>query len=211
MTIQATTFEPSRSGVKALLDQLYDVKFSKHTPLVVVLLSMIYTVYRTRDYLARTFRLADLIAWPTAVFIELLILAASAGVFIALRAAYVAELRQRDQGRSWVGVVIALLLLAAAFVALLIVAWADAYALTHDAAPALVMTLIQFSQMLLVCLFIMFADGEERELLRQQHASYQIATTQQRAGQCPHCRRAVTSNNRARHISVCPMRPEEEV
>lgn len=210
MATHVIPFEPRRSSVKALLDQLYDVKFSKHTPLIVVMLSMIYTVYRTCDYLSRAFHLDGFIAWPTAIFIELLVIGASASVFITLRDAYVAELREVDQDRPWIGVVLAVLALVAAFVALLFVAWADAYALTHDVIPAVIMSLIQFTQMLFVCVFIVAADGDERERLRQQYASYEDTTIQVRATHCPYCRRAVTSNNRARHMGTCPMRPRIE-
>jgi hypothetical protein len=73
MATNETAFKP-QGGAWALLEQIYDVKFSKHTPLVVVLLSMIYTVFRSNDYLARSFKLPALVTWPTAIFIELLYL-----------------------------------------------------------------------------------------------------------------------------------------
>ena len=92
MALATSGFQPNASA-RALLDQIYDVKFSKHTPLIVVLLSMIYTVFRSADYLARAFHLPALVTWPTAIFLELLVLAASASVFIALRNVYVAELK----------------------------------------------------------------------------------------------------------------------
>lgn len=208
MTTHAQPWRPG-SSVKALLDQLYDVKFSKHTPLVVVLLSMVWTVYRTFDYLSRAFKMPAVIAFPTATFIELLILAASASLFIALRTVFVAQLRETDQLRAWVGVGIAALALAAAFLALLFVAWADAWALTQAYAPAIIMSLIQLTQMLFMCGFIVAADSDEREKLRDQFAGYQVNTAQQQAGQCPHCYRAVAPNNRARHIASCPMRQKE--
>lgn len=204
MTTQAQTWRPG-SNVKALLDQLYDVKFSKHTPLVVVLLSMIWTVYRTYDYLSRAFSLPPLIAWPTAAFIELLILAASASLFIALRTVFVAQLRGVDRGRAWVGVGIAGIALAFAFLALLFVAWADAWALTREYIPATIMTLIQGTQMLFMCGFIVAADSDEREKLREQFEGYRVSTAQEQAGRCPHCFRLVAPNNRARHIASCPM------
>jgi hypothetical protein len=205
MTTQAQTWRPG-SSFKALLDQLYDVKFSKHTPLVVVLLSMVWTVYRTYDYLSRAFNLPALIAWPTAAFIELLILAASASLFIALRTVFVSQLRGVDQGRAWVGVGIAGLALAAAFLALLFVAWADAWALTGEYVPSIIMSLIQGAQMLFMCGFIIAADNDEREKLRGQFDGHKISTAQQAARQCPYCFRPVAPNNRARHIASCPMR-----
>ena len=75
-------FQPA-SSIKALLDQIYDVKFSKHTPLIVALLSMIYTVYRTQHYLASVFQIDPLVRWPTSVFIELLVLGSAAATFMA--------------------------------------------------------------------------------------------------------------------------------
>lgn len=206
MTAQATGFNP-QGGAHALLEQIYDVKFSKHTPLVVVLLSMIYTVFRSADYLARAFQLPALVTWPTAVFIELLVLAASASVFIALRGVYVAELKSVDIGRARWGLAIGFLALALAFLALLFVAWADAYAVTQHAIPAIIMTLIQAAQMLFMLGFIVAADQDEREKLREEYKDYQTTTIQTQARQCPHCRQPVSPNNRARHIRTCAMRP----
>lgn len=201
MTTSATTFNPV-SGAKSLLDQLYDIKFSKHTPLVVVLLSMIYTVFRSADYLDRSFHLPWLIAWPTAGFMELLVLAGSAGVFIALRNVYIAELKQEDVAQSRIGLVISFIALGVAFLALLFVAWADAYAVTQQYAPALIMSLIQITQMLFMLGFIVAADLDEREKLRDQFANY-------KRGTCQYCGVPVSANNRARHEKSCAMRPTE--
>lgn len=203
-----TGFHP-QSGAQALLDQIYDIKFSKHTPLVVVLLSMIYTVFRSADYLARAFKLPAIVTWPTAVFIELLVLAASASVFIALRNAYVAELKGIDVSRSRWGLYIGLIALGAAFVALLFVAGADAYEVTKQAIPSIIMTLIQAAQMLFMLGFIVAADQDEREKLRIEYADYQTMTIQTQARQCPYCKQAVSPNNRARHIKSCALRPKE--
>lgn len=199
------------SGIQALLNQIYDVKFSKHTPLVVVLLSMIYTVFRSADYLARMFGLPEYITWPTAVFIELLVLATSAAVFIALRAAYIAELKQEDAGRAKIGFYVGFLVLGLAFLALLTVAGADAWQVTHDYLPTFVMVLIQAAQMLLLIGFIIAADLEERDRLRIEYADYQQQVAQQRArqlaGQCKYCGVQVSPSNRARHERSCPAKP----
>ena len=198
-------------GMTALLNTLYDVKFSKHTPLVVVLLSMIYTVFRSGDYLARAFNLPGLVTWPTAIFIELLVLATSAAVFIALRAAYIAELKQQDAGRAKLGFYIGFTVLGLAFLALLFVAGADAWEVTQQLVPTFIMVLIQASQMLLLMGFIIAADLEERDRLRIEYADYQqtLADQQarQKAGQCPYCSLPVSPSNRARHMRICPLKP----
>ena len=207
MTITAhAQFNPS-SGIKALLDQIYDVKFSRHTPLVIVLLSMVYTIYRTQHYLGVAFGLHGLVAWPTAIFIELLVLASSALLFISLRAAYVAELKDEDVERSRWGVWLSLVALVAAFGALLGVASMDAYSLTGAPLPTLIMSFIQIAQALFVIVFVVNADLEEREKLRGQYADYTRAVKQQQANACPHCFKELTPNNRARHIASCPARP----
>src|SRR5262245_4172539 len=200
-----TAFTP-QSSAKALLDQLYDLKFSKHTPLIVVLLSMIYTVFRSADYLWRVFKLPWFVTWPTAGFIELLVLAGSAAVFIALRNMYVAELKGIDVDRSRYGLIIGYIALAAAFLALLFVAGADAYEVTHQIIPAFIMTLIQAAQMLFMLGFIVAADQDERERLRIEYADYRKQLTQAQANQCPHCFKPLSPNNRARHIARCPAR-----
>lgn len=188
------------TGIQAFFNQVYEVKFSKHTPLVVVLLSMIYTVFRSADYLARAFHLPTLVTWPTAIFIELLVLAASASIFIALRNAYVSELKEIDASRSRWGVGLGFVSLAIAFLALLFVAGADAWEVTQQIVPTIIMVLIQGSQMLFMLMFIVAADLDEREKLRAEFIDYQ-------ANRCPHCKRPVSSNNRARHIDSCPLNP----
>lgn len=188
------------TGIRAFFDQVYEVKFSKHTPLVVVLLSMIYTVFRSADYLERAFKLPGIVTWPTAIFIELLVLAASASVFIALRNAYMAELKELDTSRSNWGVYIGLVSLGIAFLALLFVAGADAWEVTQQIVPTIIMVLIQGSQMLFMLMFIVAADLDEREKLRSDFIDYQ-------ASRCPYCKRPVSANNRARHIDSCPMKP----
>ena len=187
-------------SIKAFFDQVYDVKFSKHTPLVVVLLSMIYTVFRSADYLARAFNLPLFVTWPTSVFIELLVLAAAASVFIALRNAYLAELKDQDVSRSNYGVYIGMVALGLSFLALLFVAGADAWEVTQQIVPTVIMVLIQGSQMLFMLMFIVAADLDEREKLRAEFIDYQ-------ANRCPYCKRPVSSNNRARHMDSCPMKP----
>jgi hypothetical protein len=213
MTTNAATFRPT-SSFKALLDQLYDIKFSKHTTLLVVLLSMIYTIYRTQHYLASEFRLDALVAWPTAIFIEALVLAAAAFTFGALRHAYVAELKGQDVQRSKVGVWLAYVSLGGAFLALGFVAWSDAFRLTGEIVPTLIMTLAQITQMLFLIGFISASDLDEREKLREQFQGYQAAQAKaveeearRKSEQCPHCHKAVAPNNRKRHIASCPARP----
>jgi hypothetical protein len=205
MAANETAFKP-QGGAEALLNQIYDVKFSKHTPLVVVLLSMIYTVFRSNDYLSRMFLLPALVTWPTAIFLELLVLAASASVFIALRSCYIAELKQQDVAQARAGLVIGFLVLFIGFVALLFVAGADAWEVTKQTIPSLIMVLIQAAQMLLMLGFIVAADIDEREKLRETYADYKRELTQQSAKQCPYCFNPVSSNNRARHIASCPAR-----
>lgn len=199
------------TGIQALFDQLYEVKFSRHTPLLVVLLSMIYTVFRSADYLARSFNLPLLITWPTAIFIELLVLATSAAVFIALRAAYIAELKQQDAGRATFGFYVGFTVLGLAFLALLFVAGADAWQITQQIVPTFIMVLIQASQMLLLIGFIISADLEERDRLRIEYATWQqdqaLQVARQKAGQCPYCSLPVSPSHRARHIRGCSMRP----
>lgn len=201
-----STFQPASAG-RALLDWLYDVKFSKHTVLLVVLCSMIYTIYRTEHWLAAEFGLAWYVSLPAAIFVEALVLAASAYTFGALRATFIAELRNADAKRAWAGVVAGALVLLAAFVALLFMAWSDAWRLTSLLVPTLIMTLIQFSQMLLVIGMISAADLEERHRLRRQFADAQKEAAQTMANECPHCHKEVSAHNRKRHIDSCPMRP----
>lgn len=198
------------SATRALLDWLYDVKFSKHTVLIVVLLSMVYTVYRTEHWMQAEFHLDPLVAWPAAIFVEALVLAASAYTFGALRASFIAELKGADDRRSYAGIFAGATVLLAAFVALLFMAWSDAWRLTELIVPTLIMTLIQFSQMLLVIGMISSADLEERDRLRQHYAGWQREAAQIAASECPHCHKDVPPHNRRRHIDACPMRLQEQ-
>ncbi len=218
-------FQPKRSAVKALLDQIYDVKFSKHTTLVVVLISMVYTVYRTEHYLATAYHLEWFVAFFASLFIELLVLAAGASMFVALRGLFIAELRERDAPRASVGVWIAGLCLGAAFLALVFVAISDAWLLTHEYVPTAIMSLVQIAQMLFVVGFIVAADLDEREQLRKEHADYadqltekekerqkqedlELAEKRARAARsCPYCGVEVMPNNRKRHMDSCASKP----
>jgi hypothetical protein len=198
------------TGIQALLNQVYDVKFSKHTPLVVVLLSMIYTVFRSGDYLSRTFNLPWAVTWATAAFIELLVLAAAAAVFIALRAAYVAELKQQDSERALWGFRAAFLVLGLAFLALLFVAGADAWAVTQQIVPSFIMVLIQASQMLLIACFIIAADLDERDKLRtwieDWREEQRLLEARRKNGECRWCGLPQSPSNKARHEKTCPQR-----
>lgn len=208
VTTGTQTFK-TQASARALLDQIYDVKFSKHTPLIVVLLGMIYTIFRSADYLDRVFHLPGYVAWPTAIFLELLVLAGSASVFIALRNIYVAELKGADVSRAKWGLVVGVPPLALAFVALLFVAWADAYEITRKPVPSLIMTLVQATQMMFMLGFIVAADQDEREKLRVEYTNYKRDQASASANQCPHCFKEVSINNRARHIQSCPARIQE--
>lgn len=208
MTTQGATFKPA-GGVRALLDQIAEVKFSKHVPLVVVLLSAVYAVWRSAHYLMVEFKLGWYVAAPTALFIELLVLAAGASVFIAQREAFVAELKQEDERLAQWGVHLTLTLLLVAFLALLGIAWADAMLVTGDTLASLIMVLAQAAQAGLIMAFIVSALLDERSKLRDQYAGWQRQIAQQRASECPYCHQPVSINNRARHIASCPNRPPQ--
>jgi hypothetical protein len=186
------TFSPQRNPVQALFDLIYEVKFSRHVPLTVVLLSAVYAVFRSQHYLSAAFKLPAYVSVPTAVFLELLVLGASAATFIAARAGYVAELKREDENLSLAGVTLALLSLIVAFVAMLGVAWADAQLVTNDAAAALLMTLAQATQGLFIVSFIIQALLDERARLRVEFARYQREQTAEHRAQlrpfvCPFC------------------------
>jgi hypothetical protein len=199
MTAQGMTFKPS-GGVRALLEQIAEVKFSKHVPLVVVLLSAVYAVYRSTHYLEAEFDLHLAVAFPTALFLELLVLAAGAAVFIAQREAFIAELKDEDQTLATWGQYLTLTLLGVAFFALLGIAWADAWLVTQDHVASAIMVLAQAAQAGFIMAFIISALLAERSKLRQQYADYE-------ANSCRYCKRPVSANNRARHEASCPKRP----
>lgn len=188
-------------GMAALLNLIYEVKFSRHVPLTVILLSGIYAVYRSAHYFVAEFGLPRYVAWPTAVFIELLVLGCGALVFITFRAAYIAALRQEDERLANIGAYAALTLLGVALAALLGIAWADAWLMTGDVAPAAIMTLAQLGQSGMILIFVVTALLDERATLREEHASAQ------RNG-CRYCGMLVSPNNRARHEAICPQRPQ---
>jgi hypothetical protein len=194
-------------GFEALLNQIYDLKFNKHVPLVVVALSTIYTVYRTHHYLESAFKLDPLVSWPTSIFIELLVLGASAMLFIALRNAYIAERDNKNVDIAKINVRLMFITLGVAFVALLGLAMADAWLLTHDYIGSFVMTLVQATQMLFICGFIINATIDERNTLDLQFAQEDRQSTTDRANQCPFCFKSVLPNNRKRHMDSCVMKP----
>lgn len=199
----------SSSGVKALLDQVYEIKFNKHVPLTVVMLSTIYTVYRTHHYLGTAFNMSAWVTWPTSIFIELLVLGSSAMLFIALRADYIANLIDKNTDITAINVKLMFGTLGISFAALLGLAMADAWLLTHAYIPSFVMTLVQAAQMLFICGFIINATIDERDKIDTQFEADERATITAEANKCPYCFKAVIPNNRARHMRVCMFRPKD--
>lgn len=224
----AIGFVPKQSGVSALLNKIYEIKFSRHVPLTVVLLSAVYAVYRSQHYLTEAFKLNPYVSIPTAIFLELLVLGASAVTFIAFRNSYIAQLKAEDQDLSNLGVTVALTSLAVAFITLLGVAWADAWLVTHDYLGSFLMTLAQFVQASFIVGFIVNSLLDERAVLRVEYETYQrdkreteekearekkenaekdaLDRAQFNATHCPHCKKPVSLNNRKRHIASCPSR-----
>jgi hypothetical protein len=201
----AQVFAPSQSPLAAFYNKIYQVKFSRHVPLTVVLLSGVYAVYRSQHYLSSAFKLSAFISVPTANFLELLVLGASATTFIAFREDYVAQLKKADQGLSYAGVQLSVTALVIAFIALLGIAWADAWIITQKLLPAVLMTLVQFVQAAFILSFIVNSLLEEREILRKEYEEHK----RRRALACPYCDQTVSLNNRARHISTCPLNPRK--
>jgi hypothetical protein len=196
-----------KKGVQALLDQVYDLKFNKHVPLTVVMLSTIYTVYRTHHYLGKRFKLEWFISFPTSVFIELLVLGSSAMLFIALREDYIAHKTQKNIDITKMNVRLMFVTLGISFAALLGLAMADAWLLTKEYVPAFVMTLVQAAQMLFICGFIINATIDERDQIDTDIEEDERNSTSNKANQCPYCFKPVLPNNRRRHMAVCPMKP----
>ena len=208
MMTQGMSFQPA-SGRKALLDQIADIKFSKHVPLVVVLLSGLYAVWRSAHWLQTALKMPWPVAWPTSIFVEGVVLAASAALFIALREAFVAELKGEDEDLAARGVHLAYALLTVAFLVLLGIAGADAWLITQgDYVASFIMMLAQAAQAMLIMTFIVSALLDERAKLRKLYAGYQRNEAQRRANECPYCHQPVSPNNRARHIASCPNRPQ---
>ena len=192
-----------KSGGRALLDQVYDLKFDKAIPLAGILLSGIYAIFRSTHYLSVEFKLPLLVAIPTSFFIELLVLSAGALVFISLRQAFIKELENQDRDIATAGVYASLSLLAVSFVALVGMAIADADLVTQAIAPTALMAIIQIAQCLGICVFVVVALLDERADLRLAYRDGLMKT-------CPHCQREVTPNNRSRHIDACPLNPANQ-
>jgi hypothetical protein len=206
-------------GLKALLDQIYDLKFSKHVPLVVVLLSGIFTMYRSHHYLSVEFRLPELVSVPTAIFVELLVLGASASIFITQRDHFLAQLKGEDTELAVAGLYTPVIALGVSFFVMLGVAAADAWLLTSDVVATLLMLFIQAAQGLFIVSFIISALLDERSKLRKEYTAWSKSEQQRldqerreeaerEARECPYCLRPVAPQNRARHVRRCPKRPE---
>lgn len=219
MAVSSTYFEPRSNSFKALLDKIYEIKFSRHVPLTMILLFAVFAVWRTNHYVAAQLQVGLLVSGALAICIEMAMLAAGASCFISLREAYVKELRGEDADRSKLGVWASFIMLGVTTIALLVLAAADGYLESAGSWTfVILMLLIQFVQSCAIVVFINLADLEERQLLRDQHKAYMLEmarkSTQEReaaiikqAKECPYCHREVHINNRQRHMSVCPMKP----
>ncbi len=208
MTIAFDDYRPKRNALAALLDIVYHAKFSKHVPLVMVLLFGVFAVWRTQHYIAAQITTLPVVSWSLAVSLEIAMIAAGALCFISMREAYVRELTAQDAERARFGVGVSFVMLAITTLALLILAGADGHMESGGNLPfVLLMLLVQFMQSCAVLVFINLADMEERDKLRKEYADYKATQAQRAATTCPHCHQPVTPNNRRRHIESCPMAP----
>jgi hypothetical protein len=126
MTAATVQFNPV-SSLRALLDQIYTIKFSKHVPLVMVLLFAIFAVWRTNHYVAAQMSVGLVVSVSLAVCIELAMIAAGASCFISMREAYIRELKGEDHDRAKLGVRASYVMLAVTTVALMVLAGADGH------------------------------------------------------------------------------------
>lgn len=176
-----TKFRPKDNVVKAVLTSIYNAKFDKLVPLAVLLLSIVYVIYRTGSYLSIALHLNGWIAWPTSVFIELLVLGSAAATLVARRYKYITELRQEDTNIAQVGVVLSIIMLVAAFLALLFIAWNDAFIESHkNYITALILSLVQVVQMLMTINLIVGADIDSRESLRNEFKAFEAREAKKR-------------------------------
>lgn len=202
-------FQP-KSGIEALFDTIYQIKFSRNVPLFAILLSGIWAVHRSSHYMQTAFHLDWLIAFPSALFIEILVVSAAAMTFIMLREVFVTELRNQDTGIAKVGAWSSLTILSVSLAALIGIAWADAMNATQEIFPALLMAMIQLVQSGMIALFIISALLDERHALREQYKDLARELTQRQAQECPYCKLPISSNNRARHLRSCALNPANQ-
>lgn len=219
MAAQVQEFEPEVNSVTAFLDKIYEIKFSRHVPLVMVILFAVFAVWRTNHYVETQLHTNPLVSWALAICIELAMLAAGASCFIAMREAYIKELRNEDSERAKIGVKAAFLMLGITTLALLVLAGADgALESNSNGVFVFLMLLIQFVQSCAIVVFINIADLEERAILRKQHADYIKALATQQANEtrdnilrsvneCEWCHRTIHPKNRRRHMISCSMKP----
>jgi len=206
MTTQAIPFQPE-SHLKALFDHIYEIKFSKHVPLVMVLLFAVFAVWRTNSYISTTMGVDWYISGSLAVCIELLLLASGAACFMTMRAAYIRELKQEDAERAKFGVWCAYAMTILASVVLVGIAGADgAKESSGNLAFIFIMIVLQLCQSCIIGVFINIADLEERDKLRLAHEAHKRALTRQSVNECPYCHCQVSLHNRKRHIKGCIVR-----
>lgn len=202
----------SDSSIKAFFDLIYEIKFSRHVPLTVILLFGFYAVWRSNHYISETIHLSLYVSLPLSISIELAMFACGAMCFIALRENYIRELNKIDVGRGSIGIYASYGSLLIMTVALLFIAGADgALESNHDPVFMLFMILIQLIQSILVIVFLNIADLDERDKLRKQFAqqqkNQQVSNAIWTANHCPHCLQRVPSKNRKRHINSCAANP----
>jgi hypothetical protein len=219
MATQTQHFEAAENGVTALLNKIYEIKFSRHVPLVMILLFAVFAVWRTNHYVALQLNVGWVVSLSLAVCIELAMLAAGASCFISLREAYIKELRKEDNERAKIGVYAAFIMLGVTTLALVVLAGADGYLESNgNRIFVFLMLLIQFVQSCAIVVFINIADLEERAILRKQHVDYIRALERQKeqeheafifksVSECEWCHRPLHPNNRRRHMASCPMKP----
>lgn len=212
----------------ALLEWIKHAKFSTHLPMVVYLGLMFLTGWRSHEVFAVLLQLPDTIAWPSAVALEFMGLAAIAITFNAHRDSYIAQLKNEDYEESKIGVWVGYILNLAVMTMLVSVALYDAQYKTSDILGIFVLVLVQSCQAFMTISLLVAGIIEERKNLRNQLEQWKIDEEQRQrelekqrnelaekqlqedASKCKWCKKPQLPQNMKRHIDACPLNPDNQ-
>ena len=200
--------------MKRFLDVILLNKFDIRIPLAVVIVSMIYTVYRSADFGVQYLNLPLIISWVSAVVLEFSVIGDGALIFAMLREQYVKQLDKEDNGRALFGLFLAMLAMVLLFGILGGVAYEDARARSSDPLAVLLVTANQIVQTIFVVILLIRADLAERSIIRKQREQDKESRllAKKLASQidqtpCAYCGKSYGKTNIKRHESTCRCNP----
>lgn len=200
--------------IRMFFDAVLKNKFNIRVPLFLVIMSLLWTVWRSADFAQHVLMFPVAVAWATSVSIEGGVTGAAALAYVALCGLYERQLKKMDVMRARIECGMGFLALITAFVALAGIAYADAWQLTHSFWPALLSVFVQIVQMLFIVNLLLVAERHARDEIRAVAEARAKAERDKRLMEsniakvkCQYCPLYYSPRSVKRHEAKCRCKP----